>query len=156
MWFCIPGKLKAAAGNAKTQWFRLRDDEGNHSRTIPKAGKSIPLSCLRSVENCADWLTDWASSMQYRNAPGRRSVQWRNYGAERQLPSGTASEGGAKQPHRKYFLNNLYTSMETFVEWAKSTPSQQTFAILVANLFRHYLFHCMPFFFRAACAASQK
>ena len=25
-------------------------------------------------------------------------------GAERQLPSGTASEGGAKHPHRKYFL----------------------------------------------------
>jgi len=145
MWFCIPGKLKAAAGNAKTQWFRLRDDEGNHSRTIPKAGKSIPLSCLRSVENCADWLTDWASSMQYRNAPGRRSVQWRNYGGREAVAFGDSKRGGAKQPHRKYFLNNLYTSMETFVEWAKSRLPRRN------KLLQFWLPTCLGITYFIAC-----
>jgi len=62
---------KAAASNAVTQWFSLQDDEGNHSRTIPKSRKINsailpPFSRLRPREQ--RWVRVPCS------APGRRSV----------------------------------------------------------------------------------
>ena len=46
--------------------------------------------------------------------------------------------------------------MTKFAESAKTSVSQQTFAILVASLFRHWLLHCMTLYFRAPCTHPPK
>jgi len=48
-----------------------------------------------------------------------------------------AGAGGAKQPrHQRYFMTEYHRSghMINFAERAKSSPSQQTFAMFVATL----------------------
>ena len=50
--------------------------------------------------------------------------------------------GGSKTASPKYLMTiDHKVSMIKFAEWAKSGPSRQTFACLVANLFRHLLLH---------------
>jgi len=50
---------------------------------------------------------------------------------------------------------NTKVSMTNFAERAKSSLSQQTYAILVVSLFRHLLIHCVAFYFRAPFALPQ-
>jgi len=63
-----------------TQWFWLQDDEGNHSRTIPKAGKSIlvyclPFSRLRLRDQC--WRRAFRAPMQPDPAAAGPSIRCR-------------------------------------------------------------------------------